>query len=202
MNRQQRRAFLSVLWHTLRHAPHLVERVVEFTIIHITEANRMLPALCDALDKEVALESAEGFQLATRQGNPVLPERFIRFHKELFPEIHQRLHHRLTDKSRTNEALVRVFSEFASQCDGSLEQLEERHQTLLRRLSDRIIASLNIEHRSPTVTLPGDEEPVWNRSELAQNVLDAVQQEYRALSYNDAARDGRQAASLVQLNEG
>jgi len=178
-DRKALRATFSILWHTLRHAPYMLHRVGTIIAMYYREVDHVLAPLCEAIQTQIELETSDDFQLEIVQDCIVLPEPFIKSYKEIFPEIHRRVYQGLTDKARTNDILIAVFTEFVAQWGRSFEQLEERHKTFLYDLCDRTVARENNECYGPAVLLQGDEEPDLEGTDLVEGILQAVEQELR-----------------------
>ena len=172
-------ATFSTLWHTLRHAPFMLHRVGTIIAMYYREVDRVLVPLCEAIQRQIELETSDDFRLEMVQDCIVFPEPFIKFYKEIFPEIQQRVYQGLTDKAGTNDVLIAVFTEFVAQEGRSFEQLEERHKIFLYDLSDRTVARENSECYGPAVPLQGDEEPYLEGTDLAEGILQCVEQELR-----------------------
>ena len=172
-------ATFSTLWHTLRHAPFMLHRVGTIIAMYYREVDRVLVPLCEAIQRQIESETSDDFRLEMVRDCIVFPEPFIKFYKEIFPEIQQRVYQGLTDKAGTNDVLIAVFTEFVAQEGRSFEQLEERHKTFLYDLCDRTVARENSECYGPAVPLQGDEEPGLEGTDLAEGILQAVEQELR-----------------------
>ena len=179
-DKRARHAIFSILWHTLRHAPYMLQTVGVMIAVHYREVDRLLGPVCEAIQTQIELETSEDFQLEVVQDCIVFPEPFVKFYEEIFPEIHQRVYQGLTDKAHTNDVLIAVFTEFVAQGGRSFEQLEERHKTFLYDVCDRTVARENSECYGPAVPLQGDEEPDLEGTELAQGILQSVEQELRS----------------------
>ncbi len=179
-------ATFSILAHTLRHAPFMLQRVGTMIFVHYREVNRLLEPVCEAIQTQIELETTGDFQLEIVQDCIVLPEPFVKSYKEIFSEIHRRVYQGLTDKARTNDVLISVFTEFVAQGGRSFEQLEERHKTFLYDLCDRTIARENSECYGPAVPLQGDEEPDLEGTDLAEGILQSVEQELRSAWRKDS----------------
>lgn len=172
-------ATFSTLWHTLRHAPFMLHRVGTIIAMYYREVDRVLVPLCEAIQRQIESETSDDFRLEMVRDCIVFPEPFIKFYKEIFPEIQQRVYQGLTDKAGTNAVLIAVFTEFVSQEGRSFEQSEERHKTFLYDLCDRTVARENSECYGPAAPLQGDEEPDLEGTDLAEGILQCVEQELR-----------------------
>jgi len=179
-DKKARHAIFSILWHTLRHAPYMLQTVGTMIILHYREVDRVLGPICEAIQTQIELETSEDFQLEVVQDCIVFPEPFVKSYKEIFPEVHQRVYRGLTDKARTNDVLIAVFTEFVAQGGRSFEQLEERHKTFLYDLCDRTVARENSECYGPAVPFQGDEEPDLEGTDLAEGILQSVERELRS----------------------
>jgi len=179
-DRRALRATFSILWHTLRHAPYMLQRVGAVIAMHYREINHVLVPLLETIQAQIERETSEGFQLETIQDCTVFPELFVKFYMEIFDEMHQRVYNSLIDKTCTNDILIAVFAELA-QCVAqereSLEQLEERHRTLLYDLCDRAVVRENSEYCRPAVPLQADGEPDLEGTQLMAGILQGVEQE-------------------------
>jgi len=178
--KKARRAIFSILWHTLRHAAYMLQHVGVMIAVHCREVDRLLGPVWEAIQTQIELETSEDFQLKMVEDCIVFPEPFAKSYKEILPEIHQRVYWGLTDKARTNDVLIAVFTEFVAQRGRSFEQLEERHKTFLYGLCDRTLARENSECYGPAVPLQGDEEPSLEGTDLAEGILQSVEQGLRS----------------------
>jgi radical SAM superfamily enzyme YgiQ (UPF0313 family) len=173
-------AIFSILWHTLRHAPFMLRRVGTMIATHYVEADRVLALLCETIQAQIELETSEDFHLEIVQDCMFFPEPFVKFYKEIFPEIHQRVYQGLIDKVCTDDVLIAVFTEFVAQEGRSFEQLEERHKTFLCDLCDETVVRENSECYGQVVHLQEDEGPGLEGTDLVEGILQAVEQELRS----------------------
>ena len=74
-----------------------------------------------------------------------VPEAFKKPYRDLFPQLHERVHQGLIDKSRTQDALVEVVYDFLTRWGLTFEQFEEHHRAFLFEICDRTIAKENGE---------------------------------------------------------
>jgi hypothetical protein len=120
-----------------------------------------------------------------------VPEAFKKPYRDLFPQLHERVHQGLIDKSRTQDAMVEVIYDFLTRWGLTFEQFEEHHRTFLFEICDRTIAKENGElaagagAASAIRVLPDrlaglseGQTLVWLRR-LADEVLRLVEQDLR-----------------------
>ncbi len=179
-DKKARHAIFSILWHTLRHAPYMLHWVCTIITVHNREVVRVLGPLYEKIQTQIELETSEDFELEMVRDCIVFPEPFVKLYEEIFPEIHQRVYHGLTDKARTNDVLIEVLTEFFAQGGRSFEQLQERHKTFLCDLCDRTVARENSECYGPAVPLQEDEEPGLEGTDLVEGIFQAIEQELRS----------------------
>jgi len=107
----------------------------------------------------------------------------------LFPQLYERIHQGLNDKSRAEDALVEVTYDFLARWGPSFKEFEEHHRIFLNELCDRTVASENSVARaggSRRAEIFSEEKLSRNQADhrlkrLADDVLRCVEQDLRSL---------------------
>jgi hypothetical protein len=100
-------------------------------------------------------------------------------YKKIFPEVYQRVTEKLADKTRVEEALIEIFTQFLSRWGTALNQLEEYHLAELETVCDNVISEENRHPRSGLVTLGPPSSTDFRKTKLPEEILHSVEQELR-----------------------
>jgi hypothetical protein len=185
-----RQCAIRLLRYTRQQAPFMLAKVVGLLARQYVEAAEV-PSLRELIDSQIHLESTEETRLHREPTVFFVPEAFKKPYRDLFPELHERVHQGLIDKSRTQDALVEVVYDFLTRWGLTFEQFEEHHRAFLFEICDRTIAKENGELESgadarPELRVLPDRRTglsegqalVWLRR-LADEVLRLVEQDLR-----------------------
>jgi hypothetical protein len=144
MEPQARQCAIRLLRYTRQRAPFMMAKVVGLLARQHLEAAEV-PSLRELIDTQSRLES-EG-QITLQQEPTVffVPEAFKKPYRDLFPQLHERVHQGLIDKSRTQDALVEVVYDFLTRWGLTFERFEEHHRVFFFEICDRTVAKENGE---------------------------------------------------------
>lgn len=188
MNGEARMSALRVLLLTLRRAPFMVERVMAMVAYQYQEALRV-PHLKRFISGQIRELDAGLMTFEREQRAFDVPDGFKKFYPVLFPQLYERVHKGLNDKSRAEDALVEVTYDFLARWGPSFKEFEEHHRTFLNELCDRTVAAENSVARSggsKRAEILGEEKVSRNQADhrlkrLADDVLRCVEQDLRSL---------------------
>ena len=174
-----RKAILSVVEHAVKHAPWMFPEVITPLIIMQLRQVELLRQGRPAMVRQIELESSSGYQLQFAQSVELIPPSFVASYKKIFPEVYQRVTEKLADKTRVEEALIEVFTQFLSRWGTALNQLEEYHLAELETVCDNVISEENRHPRSGLVTLGPPSSTDFRKTKLPEEILHSVEQELR-----------------------
>ncbi len=193
MDREARRTTIRLFLHTLlrtplRRVPFIMEKVGGLILWQYIHAAQM-PYVEEMIGEQIRLESTQGIE--REQATFFVPDAFKEPYKALFPDLYQRVHQGLSDKSRTDNALVEVIYDFLTRWGPTFNRFEEHHRTNLFELCDRTIAKENSEQQQgageavalrqvpeDTAGLVEGRAAIW-LSRLADEVLRSVDRSLR-----------------------
>ena len=194
MDREARWSTLRLFLYTRARAPFMLNKLMGLIERQYNDRDR-LPLLLESIDEGIRQETAEGFELRREKTIFFVPAAFRKPYKEIFPEVYQRVHQGLADKSRTHNALVEVIYDFLTRWGITFELFEEHHRTFLEEISDRTIAKENNQENNQVQMAAGEpavpgEAPdemagltqgqvAIRLSRLADEVLRVVEQDLR-----------------------
>jgi hypothetical protein len=191
MEPQARQCAIRLLRHTRQRAPFMVAKVVGLLARQYLEAAELL-SLRELIEAQIRLESTEESRLRREPTVFFVPEAFKKPYRDLFPQLHEHVDQGLTDKSRTQDALVEVVYDFLTRWGLTFEQFEEHHRAFLFEICDRTIAKENGELAAGAgagqelrvlpdrrAGLSEGQTLVWLRR-LADEVLRLVEQDLRS----------------------
>jgi hypothetical protein len=148
--------------------------------------------LRELIETQVRLEGTEQIRLLREPTVFFVPEAFKKPYRDLFPQLYAYVHQGLTDKSRTQDALVEVIYDFLTRWGLTFEHFEDHHRVFLFEICDRTIAKENASlsagentsteangHPSRLDGLSEGQTLVWLRR-LANEVLRLVEQDLRS----------------------
>lgn len=178
MDVKAKQAISSILTYTREHAPFMLKRILGLILQQYREiivAGQMI----EKVHKQIELETSGAFMLEIDQTNIFIPESFEDFYKEIFPEIHKKVYLELKDRTRTDEALIRIFADFLIRWGQTSEQFEDYHKSFLFEIADRTIAKENSVCQAVVEEQSEEEIPNIKKSRLAYEILKVVEQELR-----------------------
>ena len=176
---EARRAISGMFFHTLQHAPFMLEKVLGFICVQLSEL-AILEPLKNELQEQIELEKSGAANLEIDQGDFTIPEGFMKAYPKVFPEIHKQVYLGLLDKKRVDEILVQVFTDFLIRWGETFEKFEEYYRTFLFEIVNRAIDKENSGF-SESEPLVLQEIPDIKKSQLANEVLKCVEQELREI---------------------
>ena len=181
---EARNAIFDIIRHTLCHAPFMLDKVIRLILFNYSQRVH-LPEHIEALRHQIDTEKSGEFTPKVAKGIIFIPESFKQPYKTLFPEIYERVYQGLQDKTRTEEALIEIFTDFIIRWRQSLEQFEEHHRLFLQEIADRTIAKENKVLEGKSVAFQQGEMPDVKKIGLADDILKYVQQELRGMRIDD-----------------
>lgn len=180
-----RRATLRLLWHTLWRAPFMVERVMGAAAYQYQEALRV-PRLKAFIAERIRQLTAGDTRPERERAVFFIPDGFRKAYPVVFPDLYRRVHQRLHDKSRVQDALVEVTSDFLTRWGRDFGRFEEHHRRFLEDICDRTIDAENgswpgqrDEPGAQGAAAAATTEASLRR--LAADVLRSVEQDLRSL---------------------
>jgi len=179
VDEKARRAIFKILMHTRNKAPFMLNRVLGLIFQQFTEIAN-LQSLHQAIMEQIEFEKSVGVEPFIDRTDILVPESFKAPYRKIFPDIYQCVRSGLKDKTRTNEALIEIFTDFLIHEDGPFEKFEDYHKAFLFEIADRTIKKENDKLVHP---LESQEiAPDVKKTELADNILQAVEQELRVVT--------------------
>ena len=182
-----RRSIFSILAHTRDHAPFMFRSVMGMIIQQFNEI-AVLESLREAITNRIELEKLVDIESFIDRDRVLVPESFGEPYKKIFPEIHKRVYLGLNDKTRTDEALVEIFTDFLIRWGDTFEHFSDYHENYLYEIADRTItkensAYINKPDFEPQARTPAKarEIPDIKKNRLADEVLKAVEQELASI---------------------
>jgi radical SAM superfamily enzyme YgiQ (UPF0313 family) len=179
MNGKARWVVARLLLHTWRRAPFMIETVAGISLIQYLDAAN-LPLMKESIGAWIRdLVGEDGAGWEREPAVFTIPEEFKKPYKAIFPELHERLYQGLVDRTRTQEALVKVILDFLTRWGPSFQRFEDHHRVFLNELCDRTIAAENRNHHAgagPASPAPREESaaPGAPRSVLPRGLSDDV----------------------------
>jgi hypothetical protein len=191
-----RDAIFDVIRHTLRHAPFMLEKVVRLIVLQYSEYVLLQPTL-EAIHQQIEAEKSGAFKPEIMGGEILIPESFKNFYKQVFPEIYEQVNPGLTDKTRTDEALIEIFADFLIRWRETFEQSDagklnamaaiEHYKTFLSDIVGRTIDKTN--SMFPVFRHDQQAIPDITKNRLAGEILKHVEQELRTVRDGDSMTD-------------
>jgi hypothetical protein len=181
-----RDAIFDIIRHTLRHAPFMLEKVVRLIVLQYGEYVLLQPFL-EAIHQQIEAEKSGVFKPEIARGDILLPDNFQKPYRKIFPDIYQYVYLGLKDKTRTDEALIKVFTDFIVRWGQTFDfdkQFEDFHRTFLFEIADRTIEKENKPLTDESVVLLQDsaeELSDFKNNRLADDILRYVGQELRSV---------------------
>jgi hypothetical protein len=181
-----RDAIFDIIRHTLRHAPFMLEKVVRLIVLQYGEYVLLQPFL-EAIHQQIEAEKSGVFKPEIARGDILLPDNYQKPYRKIFPDIYQYVYLGLKDKTRTDEALIKVFTDFIVRWGQTFDfdkQFEDFHRTFLFEIADRTIEKENKPLTDESVVLLQDsaeELSDFKNNRLADDILRYVGQELRSV---------------------
>lgn len=110
-----------------------------------------------ALEAQIAREKSGDFEVVSREFRAPVPRAFREELLGLLPPVYRRVRDNLSDPSRLEEAITRVFVDFLVRWSDEFEIAEPHHEVFLLELSDRTVAQMNGVSPESYVADPGDD---------------------------------------------
>lgn len=176
-DQRTRGIILGIFWYTLRHAPYMLDRVMAIIFRQYGYARR--PALKKAIQQQIELEKSAEVKLELAEDMPVVPESFKEPYDQIFPEIYNQVYSGLHDKSRVEETLIEVFTEWLIPGGDAVDLIAPAHLRLLRELAQQKVKEKNSSQgiRPPSICGSHDAMADLKGTRLSEGVLKAVEQE-------------------------
>jgi hypothetical protein len=184
---QAREAIFDIIRHTLRHAPFMLEKVIRFLVLQYGE-HIQVQSLTEAIRQQIEVEKSNTFKLEIAHGDILIPDNFQKPYRKIFPDLYHYVYLGLKDKTRIDEALIKIFTDFIVRWGqsfdfdnlNSAEQFEDFHRTFLFEIADRTIAKENSAVSDKAVFHEQSQEiPDIKKSQITAEILKAVEQELR-----------------------
>jgi radical SAM superfamily enzyme YgiQ (UPF0313 family) len=191
MEPEARQCAIRLLRYTHQRAPFMMTKVFGLLARQYLEAAEV-PSLRELIESQICLESAEGTRLLREPTVFFVPEAFKKPYRDLFPQLHERVHQGLIDKSRTQDALVEVVYDFLTRWGLTFERFEDHHRAFLFEICDRTIAKENGEIAAGAGAIPelrehadrfaglSEGQTMIRLRRLADEVLRLVEQDLRS----------------------
>ncbi len=188
-----RRTTLRLLYYTLWQVPFMTARVMG-AVAHQYQETLRVPYLKEKLDEQIRRLTSGASQLEREKTVFSVPQGFQQPYRKLFPELYDRVYRGLTDKSRTQNALVEVTYDFLTRWGVTFHRFEDHHRGFLHEICDRAVAAENGKFRAETDRQAAAEEHDGDRSasgglrstlwlkRLADDVLRCVEQDLRTFA--------------------
>jgi len=170
-----------MLEYALQHAPSMLEKVMGLIIRQYGSASS-LPVLREVVNQQIEIEASSGL-LKIPQVEFLVPDSFKEPYKEIFPEIYKYVYLNLKDKTRTDEALIEVFTDFLLRWGQTFEKFSDYHRTFLFEIADRTIAKRNriIDDQSAAIEQSQEEILDIQKTRLGDEIIKYVEQELRGI---------------------
>ncbi len=193
MDRAAQRSTLRLLYYALKKSPFMTKRVMGAVAHQYQEAQRV-PKLKKKLGEQIRRLTSGELQFEREKTVFFVPDGFKKPYEALFPELYECVYRGLTDKSRTQNALVEVTYDFLTRWGLSFHRFEEHHRTFFFEICDRTIASENsgswdevdghggARERDDDRAAPGARRSSRWLKRLADDVLRCVEQDLRTFA--------------------
>jgi hypothetical protein len=173
------KAILDIVQHTIEHAPWMwpgkIVPLIAMQLRQIELLHKARPTMLEQIERE----SSPGFQLQFAERVIVIPEAFNATYKKLFPDFYSRVQEQLNNKTRVEEALIEIFTQFLTRWGGNLDRLEDYQHADLEATCDAVIADENRHPHIGLVTLGPLSTSDFRKSKLPEEILHSVEQELR-----------------------
>jgi radical SAM superfamily enzyme YgiQ (UPF0313 family) len=197
---EARRVALRSIGYTLWRSPNMLPRTIRLLWGQYLDAAG-LPTLLEAIDAQIRVEREAETRLRPARTVFLVPEGFKKPYRAVFPELYERVHRHLADRSRLEGVLTEVVYDFLTRWGPSFEEFGEHHRSFLLELCDRSTSQENERTNGARREGPRIEEPSEGRAEmsagqaairmkrLADEVLRAVEQDLRNLGARSSLAD-------------
>jgi hypothetical protein len=181
VDKETRRSVFKIISYTKKHAPYLMSRVIGATLVnymryYISRSTR------EDLEDVIRIEKGLDINKYIDHSQVVVPKNFENSFKAIYLDNYPRVNSGLNDKSRTDEALVDVFTDFLTRWGKTFDQLSQQHTEFLHDLCDRTVNRLNMESEKQTTASnrpAGTMTMAKNRSS-SEDILNIIEQKLRA----------------------
>jgi radical SAM superfamily enzyme YgiQ (UPF0313 family) len=187
-----RKAVARVVRHSMEHAPWMFPELIGPLIIMQLRQVELLRQGRPLMLKQIELESSPGYQIKLAESSFVIPDEFTAVYKRVFPDIYNRVLEKLNTKSRVEEVLIEIFTQFVSRWSANLDRIEDYHLADLEVTCDAVIAEDNKHAHSGLVTLGPGTAGDFRKTKLPEEILHNVEQELRL-------RPGREDQELAHV---
>jgi radical SAM superfamily enzyme YgiQ (UPF0313 family) len=175
IDRETRKAVFDSLSYTRKHAPYMINKVMEILIQQYGYV-QFTRSLSETMPEEIERERHRDVNQYIEQMELKLPANFEKSYEEVFPSIYNRVYTRLNDKECIDEVLVEIFTDFLTRWGQTFDNFSEHHKVFLKEIADRSIAKINSVSIESSSTLTQD-GLAKNDRETADTILKAVEQE-------------------------
>ena len=180
-----RKAVFGIIDTTMKTAPWMFPGTIAPLIFMQLRQAELLKQARPTMLKQIELESTPDYVLHFAENAIVVPEKFNLAFKRVFPEIYSRVQQELTDKSRTEEVLIEIFTAFLMRWGGDFDKLEDHHRNDLDAMcGERIEESNRVRHTGlitlgSLATLGSTSTADFRKNKLPEEILHSVEQELR-----------------------
>lgn len=180
MDKESRRAILSILWYTLKHAPFMIQKLFPL-IAQQYDSVVAMRSIREKFRKLIELEKSIDMRQFIDRSGMLVTESLKKSYYKIFPDMYKRIYQGLIDKTRTYEVLIEVFTDFLIRREHTLDEFSGKHRVFLHEFADRAIAKENstvgIQSSAPIQSheIMAD----IKQTRLAEEILKAVEQELR-----------------------
>ncbi|MBC8231393.1 B12-binding domain-containing radical SAM protein [bacterium] len=176
-----RKIIFDIIQHTLKHAPFMLKRVIGLIFQHYCNV-ALLPELNEAVHKQIEFEKSVDIEPYIDRSEPLISESFKEFYQGIFVDIYDKVYLGLNSKTRVDEALIRVFTDFLTNSGKTSEQFDDHHKIVLYEIVERTVAEENsiFESDKPSIQMEDyGEISEIKKARLAGEILKYVEQELR-----------------------
>lgn len=190
-DRQARHAMRHCLPLARRRGPSCVKGTLFQLWLQHLAVRYEVPKMIEEIDEELR-RIGDPDRLPRDKTMFVVPDAFREAYRQILPQLHERVHGQLLDKSRTEGALVDVIHDFLARWGATLEQFEDHHRQFLWETCAQAIARENgmaparqdasdEQDGAPQLPSDGQGESARHMQALADEVLRSVEEEFRTV---------------------
>jgi len=191
---EARRAISSLLSYASEHIPFMMERLLGIVAQGYGYV-AFVQSLRETIRKRMDMEESMDMEQFIDKDTILIPEGFEEHYYDIFPQVFDRLHQGLTDKTRIYDALIEIFTGFLSHFQKKADIFSEHRMEFLHEFTDRIIVRKNNALGEPSsVFAQSDLAAPGAKREVADEILKAVEQELRS---QHPLHRGKSAAAQV-----